>query len=152
MNEYSPATNVIPRIPGLWDSQNAHGMFQFLFKGGLSNLTSATFSIIAFYIASAAYRAFRIRSLEATLLMVAALIVMLGSVSFGTWITHGIHPTLADGSENPWANFRLENIAQWLLLEVNTAAQRGILFGLSLGLTGNIPALLAEPRARRVFR
>lgn len=131
---YSPTANIIPSVPGLWASQNAHGLFQFLFAGGLSNLTSATFSIIAFYIASAAYRAFRIRSLEATLLMAAALIVMLGSVSFGTWFTHEIPPVLADGSENPWANFRIENIAQWLLLEVNTAAQRGILFGLTLGL------------------
>ena len=134
MNAYSPAVNVIPRVPGLWAAQNAHGLFQFLFSGGLTNLASATFSIIAFYIASAAYRAFRIRSLEATLLMVAALIVMLGSVSFGTWFTHGIPNKLPNGSENPWANLRIENIAQWLLLEVNTAAQRGILFGLTLGL------------------
>ncbi len=134
MNEYSASTTIIPAVPGLWASQNAHGMFQFLFSGGLSNLGAATFSIIAFYIASAAYRAFRIRSLEATLLMVAALIVMLGSVSFGTWFTHAIPTTLPGGAENPWANLRLENIAQWLLVEVNSAAQRGILFGLTLGL------------------
>lgn len=134
MNEYSASTTIIPAVPGLWASQNAHGMFRFLFSGGLSNLGSATFSIIAFYIASAAYRAFRIRSLEATLLMTAALIVMLGSVGFGTAITHAIPPTLPDGAENPWANLRLENVAQWLLLEVNASAQRGILFGLTLGL------------------
>lgn len=134
MNAYAADTTVIPAVPSLWASQNAHGMFRFLFSGGLSNLGSATFSIIAFYIASAAYRAFRIRSLEASLLMIAALIVMLGSVGFGTWITHGISPTLPGGAENPWANLRLENIAQWLLLEVNASAQRGILFGLTLGL------------------
>lgn len=134
MNAYSAKTTIIPAVSGLWASQNAHGMFQFLFRGGLTNLGSATFSIIAFYIASAAYRAFRIRSLEATLLMVAALIVMLGSVSFGTWFTHAIPFTSADGSENPWANLRIERIAQWLLLEINTPAQRGILFGLTLGL------------------
>ena len=29
---------------------------------------------------------------------------------------------------------RIERIAQWLLLEINTPAQRGILFGLNLGL------------------
>ena len=134
MNAYSPKSTIIPAIPGVWAQQDAHGMFQFLFKGGLTNLGSATFAMIAFYIASAAYRAFRIRSLEATLLMIAALIVMVGSVSFGTAITGGIHSTLADGSENPWANFRIERIAQWLLLEINTPAQRGILFGLTLGL------------------
>jgi hypothetical protein len=134
MNAYSPQTTIIPAIPGAWASQNAHGMFQFLFKGGLNSLTAATFAMIAFYIASAAYRAFRIRSLEATLLMIAALIVMVGSVSFGTAITAGIHTTLADGSENPWANLRIERITQWLLMEINTPAQRGILFGLNLGL------------------
>ena len=134
MNAYSPKSTIIPAIPGVWAQQDAHGMFQFLFRGGLTNLGSATFAMIAFYIASAAYRAFRIRSLEATLLMIAALIVMVGSVSFGTAITGGIHSTLADGSENPWANFRIERIAQWLLLEINTPAQRGILFGLTLGL------------------
>lgn len=134
MNAYSPNATIIPAVGGAWASQNAHGMFQLLFKGGLNSLTSATFAMIAFYIASAAYRAFRIRSLEATLLMIAALIVMVGSVSFGTALTAGIHPTLADGSENPWANLRIERIAQWLLMEINTAAQRGILFGLTLGL------------------
>ncbi len=134
LNEYYPKVTIIHSFGNLWQTQNAHGIFQFLFQGGLTNLSSATFSIIAFYIASAAYRAFRIRSLEATLLMVAALIVMFGSVSFGTVLTHGIPYKLADGSENPWANLRIENIAQWLLLEINTSAQRGILFGLTLGL------------------
>ncbi len=134
MNAYSGTTTIIPAVPGLWASQNAHGMFGFLFTGGLVNLGAATFSMIAFYISSAAYRAFRIRSLEATLLMVAALIVMLGSVGFGTWLTHAIPTTLTGGVDNPWANLRLENIAQWLLVEVNASAQRGILFGLDLGL------------------
>lgn len=114
-------------------------VFNFLFRGGLSNLGAATFSMIAFYIASAAYRAFRIRSVEATLLMAAALIVMLGAVFFGTVLTNWI-PTssgtdaLGRPIDNPWANFRIENIAQWLLMEVNSAAQRGILFGLTIGL------------------
>jgi hypothetical protein len=134
INEYSPKTTIIPAVSGVWARQDAHGMFRLLFQGGLTNLSAATFSMIAFYIASAAYRAFRIRSLEATLLMIAALIVMVGSVSFGTWITHDIPMTQSDGSENPWANLRIEKIAQWLLLEINTAAQRGILFGLTLGL------------------
>ncbi len=98
LNAYGPKITVIPAIPGLWASQNAHGLFQFLFVGGLTNLGSATFAMIAFYIASAAYRAFRIRSLEATLLMIAALIVMFGSVSFGTWFTHDIPMRLANGS------------------------------------------------------
>ncbi len=114
-------------------------VFNFLFQGGLTNLGAATFSMIAFYIASAAYRAFRIRSAEATLLMAAALIVMLGSVFFGTVLTSWIPTTIGTDAlgrpvENPWANFRIENVAQWLLMQVNAPAQRAILFGLTVGL------------------
>lgn len=114
-------------------------VFNFLFKGGLTNLGAATFSMIAFYIASAAYRAFRIRSVEATLLMAAALIVMLGAVSLGTALTGWIPVSSGIDAagrpiDNPWANFRIENVAQWLLMQVNSAAQRGILFGLTIGL------------------
>ena len=151
MNAYSPASTVIPAVPGVWANQNAKGLFQFLFVGGLTNLGSATFAMIAFYIASAAYRAFRIRSLEATLLMVAALVIMFGSVSFGTWFTHTIPVKSPDGSENPWANLRIENIAQWLMLEVNTPAQRGILFWPDSGPAGDFSALLAEFGARRLL-
>lgn len=123
LNEYAPHLSLFH------SPVNAHDAFKFLFNGGLVNLGSATFSIIAFFIASAAYRAFRIRSLEATFVMVAALIVMLGA-TFGTAIT-GHFPS--DGN-NPLSNFRIERIAQWLLLQVNAPAQRGILFGLTLGL------------------
>ncbi len=124
LNDYAPHLRV------LGSSVTSTDAFNFLFQGGLTNLGAATFSMIAFYIASAAYRAFRIRSLEATLLMGAALIVMLGSVFFGTVLTNWI-PKAPD---NPWSNFRIENIAQWLLMQVNAPAQRGILFGLTVGL------------------
>jgi len=107
-------------------------VFNFLFAGGIGNFGSAIFSMIAFFIASAAYRAFRIRSLESSLLMTAALIIMLGSVGFGTVLTNWL--PLGDNPKTEfWANFRIENIAQWLLLQVNTPAQRGILFGITLG-------------------
>jgi hypothetical protein len=107
-------------------------VFKFLFTGGIGNFGSAIFSMIAFFIASAAYRAFRIRSLESSLLMTAALIIMLGSVGFGTILTNWL--PLGDNPKTEfWANFRIENISQWLLLQVNTPAQRGILFGITLG-------------------
>ncbi len=133
LNDYAPHLHVFG------SGVTSTDVFNFLFQGGLTNLGAATFSMIAFYIASAAYRAFRIRSLEATLLMTAALIVMLGAVFFGTVLTSWIPTTsgvdaLGRPIENPWANFRIENIAQWLLMQVNGAAQRGILFGLTVGL------------------
>ena len=133
LNDYAPHLHVFRT------GVTSVDVFNFLFQGGLTNLGAATFSMIAFYIASAAYRAFRIRSLEATLLMAAALLVMLGAVFFGTVLTSWIPTTagvdaLGRPTENPWANFRIENIAQWLLMQVNAPAQRGILFGLTVGL------------------
>lgn len=129
LNQYNPAGH-------LWTFYGARvtnsKVFDFLFTGGISNFGAAIFSMIAFFIASAAYRAFRIRSLESSFLMTSALIVMLGSVSFGTMMTNSL-PIGTDPRSEFWANFRIENVAQWLLLQVNTPAQRGILFGLTLG-------------------
>ena len=69
----TPKPRLFPLSPASGPARTRMECFKFLFSGGLTNLGSATFSMIAFYIASAAYRAFRIRSLEATLLMIAAL-------------------------------------------------------------------------------
>lgn len=126
LNEYRPTLHVFG------SGVTAHDVFQILFRGGLTNLGAAMFSVLGFYIASAAYRSFRIRSFESGLLMAAALIVMLGAVGFGTALTNWI-PLTSHGTENPWANLRIEQIAQWLLMEINSAAYRGILFGLTIG-------------------
>ena len=129
LNEYYPR-HLVAHI-GHSDIRNSD-VYNFLFAGGLNNFGSAMFALIAFFIASASYRAFRIRSIESSFLMIAGLIVMLGSVSFGTALTSHIPTRIATG-ENPWANLRIENIAQWLMLQVNAPAQRGILFGLAVG-------------------
>ena len=134
LNEYTPRMVVLKTLHQYYPSapvlgtMTAHDVFNFLFNGGLVNLGAAMFSIIAFYIASASYRAFRIRTIESSLLMFAALIVMLGAVPLGVALTQWI----PDG-DNVSANFRIEHIAQWLLLQVNTPAQRGIIFGLVVG-------------------
>ena len=85
------------------------------------------FSLIAFYIVSAAYRAFRVRSAEAGLMMGTAAIIMLGLVPVGAMITNWLPRT------GPWASFRLENITYWLLIWPNMAVQRAIEFGLAVG-------------------
>ncbi|MCS7265974.1 MAG: hypothetical protein NZ805_14220 [Armatimonadetes bacterium] len=108
-----------------WD-----GMHKLLFEGMLIPLTSTVFSLLAFFIVSAAYRAFRIRTLEAGLLMATAIIVMLANVPVGTWLTSWIP---AEG----WLKwFRLENAAIWLTTQINAPTQRAILFGLWVGAIG----------------
>ena len=85
------------------------------------------FSTIGFYIVSAAYRAFRIRSGEATLMLAAAFVVMVGQVPVGAYLTSGLP---ADGF---LSIFRLENLSYWILKEPNMAAWRGISFGIEVG-------------------
>jgi hypothetical protein len=94
----------------------------------LVNLNATMFSLLAFYIVSAAYRAFRIRSGEALVLMIAAVIVMLTPLPLGSQLTNWLP---ADNSF--WSNFRIERIGNWLLTTVNSAALRAIDFGLGIG-------------------
>ncbi len=101
--------------------------YRLLFDGLLTPLQSTTFALLGFYIVTAAYRAFRIRTVEAGLMTVIAFLVMLGQVPLGQAITNGIPP------DGVWASLRLENVANWLLTVPNTAATRGILFGAVTG-------------------
>jgi hypothetical protein len=90
--------------------------FQWIYRTFYSPMTATMFSLLAFFIASAAFRAFRIRSVEALLLAIAAFILMIGRVPLGA----AIHPAI------PAA-------ADWLMEIPQNAAKRGILIGAALG-------------------
>lgn len=117
---------------GTLDGANAVSLkagiaYDSLFAGLLVNLDSAMFALLAFYIASAAYRAFRVRTFEAGLLMFAALVVMLGLVDIGVMLTSWIP------LESKWAFFRLENFAGWILNVWNMPGQRAVAIGVAIG-------------------
>jgi len=82
-------------------------------------LQATMFSLLAFFMASAAFRAFRARNVEATILLIAAGVVMLGRIPFGESILGG----------RPY----LSKFTDWLMVWPNTAAQRGIMIGAALG-------------------
>jgi len=104
----------------------------FLFDGLLQQMDAAMFSIIAFYILSAAYRAFRIRSVEATVLLATALIVMLslmGAVEF-FW-NNGVDSL---GHGNLFMdNFKLTEISKWIRDTFQNSGLRALDFGVGLG-------------------
>jgi hypothetical protein len=104
-----------------------HDVYTLLFEGFYRNLEATMFSILAFYIVSAAYRAFRVRSGEAAVLMIVALVLMMGQVPLGMAVTNWIP------QDHALAIFRIETFSQYVLTAINSPAQRAIQFGLGLG-------------------
>lgn len=93
-----------------------NSLFHRLYMSVFFPLDATMFALLSFYMASAASRAFRAGNLEATLLLVAAIIVMIGRVPIGNTI-HPYIPTVAD----------------WIMEIPNTAAKRAIMIGVGLG-------------------
>jgi len=103
--------------------------FDFIFNNIYQHLMAAMFSLLAFFIASAAYRAFIARTLESSLLLVSAIIVMLGNTSVGSSLTSFLPQSL---------NFlHLPNLSKFIMDYPNLAGQRAIMIGAGLGIIGS---------------
>jgi len=113
--------------PGGWTAPvDAEGsLFNFAYDGMYTPLMATTFSILAFFVASASYRAFRARNVEATLLLVAALIILLGRTFVGVVLTSWIPAR--------FEFFTIPNLSNWIMSTVNLAGQRAIMIGIGLG-------------------
>lgn len=92
-------------------------LFMKLFTYAQAPMQGTVFSLLAFYMTSAAYRAFRARSAEATLLLLSAFVLMLGLIPVGAAIWSGIPA-----------------ISEWLMQVPNMASKRAIAFGVGLGM------------------
>jgi hypothetical protein len=93
-------------------------------------LQSTIFSLLAFFMASAAFRAFRARNTEATILLIAAGLVMAGRVPLLEFLAAPIPPLHAAASQ---ASQFLGRGAEWIMDNPNGAAQSGIIIGAALG-------------------
>lgn len=82
----------------------------------IAPMNATVYSTLVFYIASAAYRAFRVRNIQSTILLVAAILMMLGRVPLGEMIS----PVLP-------------KVADWILSVPNVAGMRGIQIGAAFG-------------------
>jgi hypothetical protein len=100
-------------------------LFFAVFETVLVPLQSTMYSLLAFFVASASYRAFRAKNREATLLLVAAFIILLGRTPFGMMVTGWIPES--------WSVLQIPNMAIWIMNSPNLAGQRAIMIGICLG-------------------
>lgn len=104
-------TATVVALTGLWFGLPSQPM-TWLFDNVYVPLQSAFFALTAFFLATAAYRALRARTIEATWMLVIAVIVFIGQTP--------LLGVLADARE-------------WVLNVPTTAGVRGILIGVALG-------------------
>lgn len=103
---------------GLFFGVGTGSVFNWLYDHVFTPLRASMFSLLAFYLASAAFRAFRVRSLEATILLLSSFWVMLGRIPLGKGLCWGY---VGKG-------------AQWIIDFPTTAAMRAITMGVGLGI------------------
>jgi hypothetical protein len=104
---------------------------KWLYDNVYAPMNATMFALLAFFIASAAFRAFRIRSFEAALLAVAALVVMIGRVPVGDVIVRAL-------VDHPWMPpavraLRIGALQEWIMDVPQNAAKRAILIGAAMG-------------------
>lgn len=90
--------------------------FDAMFTYGFVPLDATVFSLLAFYVASASYRSFKIKSIESAFLLIAAILIMLSKMPLG---------------EAMWS--KIPVIGEWIMDGPTSAGKRAILFGAYLG-------------------
>ncbi|MCX7800486.1 MAG: hypothetical protein N2109_09115 [Fimbriimonadales bacterium] len=111
-----------------------HFAKDLLFGGLFINMDAVMFSIIAFFIFSAAYRAFRIRSVESTILLGTALIVMLGLMGGVVVSQDSLLNSIAQPGESVIVDsLRLPTIRSWIQDNLQSPSIRAMEFGLAIG-------------------
>ncbi|MBX2802367.1 MAG: hypothetical protein KTR31_32105 [Myxococcales bacterium] len=114
---------VVTLAAGIWggehNRQDPGQLYKWIYDFLFVPLNATMFALLAFFIASAAFRAFRARNLDATLLLAAAILVMISRVPMGESI--------------PFIGDYLPRFMNWIMDVPNIAARRAIFIGAALG-------------------
>ncbi len=102
-------------------------LFTWLYDAIFTPCQATIFSLLAFFVASASYRAFRAKTPEATVLLVAAFVILIGRTPVGAFMTAWVPPPFDQ-------YFHIPNFSQWILSYPNMAGQRTIQIGIALGI------------------
>ncbi|MBT4863724.1 MAG: hypothetical protein HON53_01210 [Planctomycetaceae bacterium] len=136
-----PPSEKFPAFP--WSGSYIHegGAFWWIYQYMFLPLSATMFAMLAFYIASAAFRAFRAKNVEAIILLVTAFIVLLGRTYAGVVLTDGLPDSLSF--------LRLEQFTEDTIMNVfNLAGTRAIMIGIGLGIVStSLKVLLGVDRS-----
>lgn len=94
----------------------SNSVYNFVFEYALKPLSASGFAMLAFYIASAAYRAFRARNVDAALLLICGCIVMIANTPVGKLV---------------WRD--LPTVSNWIVNIINGGATKGTVIGGAIG-------------------
>ena len=126
------------RWSGEYDEEGTPFSWVYLYV--LQPLMTSTFAMLAFYVASAAFRAFRAKNLEATLLLITAFIVLLRSTPIGNALSSLLPEQLAF--------LKLDAMTAFIMKVPNTAGNRAIMIGIALGIAAtSLKVLLGLDRS-----
>lgn len=113
--------------PGLKGNYIAEGTwFKVIYDAAFTPLSATMFSLLAFFVASASYRAFRAKTREATVLLLAAFIILIGRTPLGYYLTFWL--------PEPLQFLHIPNLSAWIMAAPNLAGQRAIMIGIALGI------------------
>ncbi len=115
-------------VPGGWtgDYQADGSLLKYLYDATFQPLQATMFSLLAFFVASASYRAFRAKTKEATILLLAAFVILLRPTPLGYYLTFWL--------PKPLQFLHIPNLSTWIMSVPNMAGQRAIMIGIALGI------------------
>ena len=112
-----------PDAPWSGNFADQQGALQWIFEAFIRPIQATMYGMLAFFIASAAFRAFRAKNFEATLLLGTAILILLGQTHLGTLI--GLDP-----------------VTEFILAVLGTAGTRAIKIGIALGIAATALRIL----------
>jgi hypothetical protein len=113
------------------DVTAAGSLFADLYDSIFTPLQGTMYALLAFFVASASYRAFRAKNVDASILLIAAFVILLGRTPAPSLIAN-FFAGAGIGFMATAFNF-VPKLTDWIMDVPNLAGQRAILIGIALG-------------------
>jgi len=97
-------------------------LYNIIYTGLLVSFGASSMGLLTFYLASSSHRSFKLKSAEAGLMMIAAILVLLGQVPLGQMLTNWMPTSL-----------QIQNVSQLMSSVVVNPAMRAIQIGAAVG-------------------